>query len=138
MKIPHYIQDDLKQTEESIYDMGETPISMNDFPYLHLPKEQLHILKTANNDKKAMIEFIGPVPQNVVFLSQIGLLDPHDRQTDPYADDKKDKSYEISSMGKMYLLYRKNDLLKNYIPIIISILSLILSVTTTISYILLL
>ena len=74
-----------------------------------------------------LIEYTGVVPEDVCFLADIGFLNPLNPDLDPIANDNITKTYIISQMGELYLCYIKNMKQRNYLPIVISIISLLFS-----------
>lgn len=131
--------------------MKEKRINLSNFPHTRLPRTQLAILKYAakttdssKHDEKidtydgcfeeprklqsgTLVEYKGVVPDDVRALADMGFLDPLNPDLNPIKDDDTTKSYIITQLGELYLCYIKDVSRKNYLPIVISIISLLFS-----------
>lgn len=79
-----------------------------------------------------MDEFIGVVPESIRIFAHLGLLDPLNPELNPIKNDKKVKTYIITPLGIMFYIFYRERLFLNYLPLLISFLSMILSIATLI------
>ena len=136
---------------------------ISSFPTLRLSKKQIKLLKKANNTKLSrkarkemddfdtcdglfrgpdpsigtcgMLEYIGIVPEDVLTLAELQLLEIHDPSRNPISNDDLDKCYFITEPGKMYLRHLRYEKIWETLPVVISITSLILSLINLWCYI---
>ena len=72
--------------------------------------------------------FIGVVPDDVLLLHFLGFVDPLNPELDPTKDDDIAKNYIITDIGKMYYIYYRERRLLNYLPITLSIFSILFTI----------
>lgn len=102
------------------------PATLVDYQSIELTCKQMTLLK-----KFKKLEFIGfnecRTPQDVIFLAHYGLIQIHKPEIDYVNETEINRTFHITAIGTMYLIYKHNVFVKTYIPIYISILSLVVS-----------
>lgn len=107
------------------------PATLNDYQSIELRHKQIKLLKEFK--KLEFIEFNeGRTPQDVIFLAHYGLIQIHKPEIDYVNETEINRTFHITAIGTMYLIYKHNVFVKIYIPIFISIISLLLSSVSSI------
>lgn len=116
-------------------DITRNPATLQNYRFLELSHTQLKYLKQdTRRHKSYLLEFTGIVPEEVRQLYHWGLIDilGDDKVKPPKHErlvhnDGITKSFTITNIGKMYLLYHRRWYYVHYVPIIISLFALALS-----------
>lgn len=107
------------------------PATLNDYQSIELKCKQIRLLK-----KFKKYEFIGfnedRTPQDVIFLAHYGLIQIHNPEIDYVNETNVNRTFHITAIGTMYLIYKDNVFVKTYIPIFISIIALAFSIASSI------
>ena len=77
-----------------------------------------------------IVECVGVVPEYILLLKSLGFIDLMDPKKDPNKDDQQTKSFIITPAGVMFFIYYRGRRRLSYFPVILSLLSLLVSVTS--------